>query len=96
VNQFGTARTKCEAIAVNVIAPMCNEELCIELNKCISVCIAIDASNRNYIKIVPVIVCYLLLQADVKVKCLTLSLSQEETPEISTNHLLLLPKNMNL
>jgi hypothetical protein len=86
VNQFGIARTKCKAITLNAIAPMCNEELHIELNKCNSACITIDASTRNDIIIIPVIVCYFLRQAGIKFK--------EKTSEISSDQLLLLSKNM--
>jgi hypothetical protein len=56
---------KCEAV-VNIIAPICNEDLHVELNRSDFMCITVDASNKNDIKIVPVIVCYFIPQADVK------------------------------
>jgi hypothetical protein len=68
--KFGIATIKPETFVVNVISPMCNGELHIELNMPNLACITTDIYNKNNIKAVPIIVCCFSPQAIIKVKLL--------------------------
>ena len=54
--KFSFGKTKYEAIVVNVIAPMCTDELQPELDRIDFVTVTIDASNIKEVKLVPIVV----------------------------------------
>jgi hypothetical protein len=92
--KFGLARTKCEAIILNVVAPMAIDELHEDLSKSNFVTITIDASNRKEVKIVPCVVRYSVPEQGVKVTLLDFQSVPGETSEILTNYLLSVIKSM--
>ena len=84
--KFSLGKTKCEAIVVNVISPMCIEELHQELDQINFVNVLIDASNMK-MKPVPIVVSYFLPESDVKVKLLEFKSIHGETAEILSEYL---------
>ena len=54
--KFSCARTKCEAISVQVLAPYAEEKLKIQLKESTFVTIMTDASNHRNIKLFPIMV----------------------------------------
>lgn len=85
MNQFHCARTKCEAIAVNVFAPYSATTIKTELEMSRYVCLSVDASNRGNIKLMPVVVRYFQPCIGVRVKLLQLSSERGETSLIIEN-----------
>jgi len=85
--KFSLARTKCEAVIANAIAPMVAADLRQELGKANFVTVTIDASNRKGIKLVPVVVRYFVPDIGVKVKLLGFKSLPGETAEILSNYL---------
>ena len=65
--KFSLWKIKCEAI-VNVIAPMCTDELHQELDRINFVTVTTDASNMKEVKLVPIVVRYFLPKSGVKDK----------------------------
>lgn len=55
---FILGKTMCEAIVLNILAPLALKELCEDLNKCNFISVSTDTSNRKDIKIVRVIIRY--------------------------------------
>ncbi|KAL4141345.1 hypothetical protein QTP88_004000 [Uroleucon formosanum] len=68
--KFTLGKTKCEAIVLNILAPLALDELYDDLNKCNFITVSMDASNRKDIKIVPVIIRYFQPEFGIKVKFL--------------------------
>ena len=85
--KFALARTKCEAVIVNCIAPMVAGDLREELGKANFITVIIDASNRKKIKLVPVVVCYFVPDIGVKVKLFEFKLLPGETAEVLSIYL---------
>ena len=85
--KFSSAKTECEAIIVNVIAPMCINELHQELDRINFVTVSIDASNMKEVKLVPIMVRYFLPESDVKVKLLEFKSVPGETAEVLSKYL---------
>ena len=88
--KFSLGKTKCEAIVVKFIAPLCIEELHQELDQImtLSLCVSIDASNMKEVKLVPIVVRYFLPKSGVKVKLLEFKSVPGETAEILSEYLL--------
>ena len=86
--KFSFGKTKCEAIVVNVIAPMWTDELHQELDRIDFVTVTIDASNIKEVKLVPIVVRQFLPESGVKVKLLEFKSVTGETAEISSKYLL--------
>lgn len=84
VTKFHCARTRCEAIAVNVLAPYSNNVMKAELEKFHYVCVSVDASNCGNIKLMPVVVRYFLPTIGVRIKMLAISSEKGETSLILT------------
>lgn len=87
-NNFRLARTKCEAVIVNVIEPMIFQQLCKDLHNANFVTISTDCSNRNEIKAMPCVVRYFIPTYGVKVKLLEFQTVTGETAAILTDHLM--------
>ena len=86
--KFSLGKTKCEAIVVKVIAPMCIDEHHQELDQINFVTVSIDASNMKEVKLVPIVVRYFLPESGVKVKLLEFKSVPGETAEILSEYLL--------
>jgi hypothetical protein len=94
-SKFGIARTNFKATVVNVISPMCNEELHIQLNNSDIVLQSILLKKTD-IKVVPAIVHYFLPHAGMKVNKHNFKSVLGKTSEILTLCLLSVTKNMTL
>ena len=86
--KFSLGKTKCEAIVVKIIAPMCIDELHQELDQINFVTVSIDALNMKKEKLVPIVVRYFLPESGVKVKLLEFKSVPGETAEILSEYLL--------
>ena len=86
--KFSLGKTKCEAIVVNIIAPMCIEELHQELDQINFVTVSINASSMKEVKLVPIVVCYFLPESGVQVKLLEFKSVPGETAQILSEYLL--------
>ena len=86
--KFSLEKTKCEAIVVKVIAPMCIEELHQELDQINLITVSIDASNMKEVKLVPIVVRYFLPESGVKVKLLEFKSVPGETAKLLSEYLL--------
>ncbi|GBO26811.1 hypothetical protein AVEN_169302-1 [Araneus ventricosus] len=95
--KFSLGKTKCEAIVLNAIAPLAQEELKEDLTKSNYVSVSMDASNRKDIKLEPIVVRYFNPNSGVQVKLLDFISVAGETSEILTNHLccVLLQNDLN-
>ena len=60
---------------------MCTDELLQELDQVNVVIVTIDASNMKEVKLVPIVVCYFLLETGVKGKLLEFKSVPDETAE---------------
>lgn len=85
--KFSLGKTKCEAIVLNVIAPLAHVELKEQLLKANFISVSMDASNRKDIKLVPIVVRYFNTNSGIQVKLLDFKSVPGETSEILTNHL---------
>jgi len=94
--KFTLGKTKCEAIVLNILAPLALDELRNDLNKCNFITVSMDASNKKDIKIVPVIIRYFQPEFGIKVKLLEFKSVPGETAEILTNHIMTVLKEHNL
>ncbi|GBL74926.1 hypothetical protein AVEN_243752-1 [Araneus ventricosus] len=95
--KFSLGETKCEAIVLNVIAPLAQEQLKEDLTKSNYVSVSMDASNGKDIKLLPIVVRYFNPDSGVQVKLLDFKSVAGETSEILTNHLcsVLLQNDLN-
>jgi hypothetical protein len=82
IENFHCARTKCEAIATNVLAPYAEKKLQNELLDRHYVCLSTDASNHGSIKMMPIIVRYFIPTIGIQVKLLEFDTVKGETSEI--------------
>lgn len=80
--KFSCARTKCEAIVTNVLAPYATNVLKEELQNIRFISILTDASNHGNIKMFPVLIRYFNPTVGVQVKILEFSSLKGETGEI--------------
>lgn len=94
--KFSSAKTKTEAIVVNVIAPFVNEKVTSELVKSHFVTITIDSSNRLDNKLVPVMVRYFIPSVGIKTKLLEFDDVSGETSDILTEHVIKTLQSNNL
>lgn len=94
--KFSCGRTKCEAIATDVLAPHVRTIITSELEQCSSVCISTDASNHSNIKMFPVAVRYFLPTVGIRVRLLELSAEKGESSEIITALLMRTAEGFNI
>lgn len=85
LKNYHCGRTKCEAIAKNVLASFSESELRTELAKATFVTILTDASNHGNVKIMSVNVRYFIPTAGVRVKLLNFFSQKGETSQIITS-----------
>lgn len=85
--KFSCARTKVEAVVINVLAPFAESELKINLEKAKFISILLDASNHKDLKMFPTLVRYFDPEIGVQVKLLELNNLPGETSEIIFNYL---------
>lgn len=86
--KYSGARTKTEAIIVNVISPYIFNELLKDLRDVNFVTLTIDSSNRKEIKLTPICVRYFNQNEGIKVKLLYFDQLPGETSDILVEHLL--------
>lgn len=86
--KFTGARTKTEAIIINVIAPYILKTVLKSLEEANFVTVTIDCSNRNEIKLTPICVRYFTLNEGVSVKMLYFDELPGETSDILNEYLL--------
>lgn len=82
IENFHCARTKCEAIATNVLAPYVEKKLQNELLDRHYICLSTDASNHGNIKMIPIVVRYFIPTIGIQVKLLEFSTVKGESSEI--------------
>ena len=70
LNNFGCARTKCEAIVCNVYKEFVMKKLAIDLKDANFITILSDASNHNSTKLYPIVVRYFSFKTGVQIKIL--------------------------
>lgn len=85
--KFRCARTKSEAIVVNVLAPMAIHELNDHLRKANCITLLTDASNHGSTKLFPVLVRYFLPYEGVQVEILEFQEQPGETSDIIVDYL---------
>lgn len=85
--KFSCARTKTEAIVVNVLARTAIDDLKNDLSKTNCVAISTDASNHGNKKIFPVLVRFFLPYEGIQVKILDIQDQPGETSDIIVNYL---------
>lgn len=83
--KFTCARTKCEAIVVNSLAPYAKSIVEAELDKCNLICISTDASNHGNTKMFPIVVRYFLPTKGVRVRVLDFYAATDERSETITD-----------
>lgn len=86
-SKFSSAKTKTEAIAINVIAPFTFDRIMAELEVTNFVTVSIDASNRLDMKLVPVVIRYYIPSTGVKNVLIDFNDVSGETAEILTDHI---------
>lgn len=82
LSKFHCARTKCEAIVINVFAPYLMDELKKDLEHAHFIIIMTDASNHGNIKMFPVLIRYFHQTEGVKVRIIEFSSEKGSTSEI--------------
>lgn len=87
-SKFSGARTKTEAVIVNVISPFIFQNLLEGLKDANYISLTIDSSNRKEIKLTPVCVRYFNQREGVNVKLLFFDELPGETSDILVEHLL--------
>lgn len=88
IENFHCARTKCEAIVTNVLAPHAEKTLQNELLDRNYVCLSTDACNHGNIKMMPIVVRYFIPTIGIQVKMLELSTVKGETSEIISSYII--------
>jgi len=94
--KFTCSRTKCEAIAVNVLSPFIFEEIRKDLDEAKFVTLSLDSSNHASTKLLPIQVQYFSAQSGMKRKMLELHSVPGETSEILTGRLLKTAQDFHL
>jgi hypothetical protein len=94
--KFTCARTKSEAVVVNVLAPLAESKLKSDLSKAKFVSVSIDSSNHKELKLFPTLVRFFDDKTGVNVKLLELQALPGETSDIICDHLISVVKNANV
>ncbi|GFQ98893.1 uncharacterized protein TNCT_430231 [Trichonephila clavata] len=94
--KFTCARTKSEAILLNVLTPTAMKELKNDLDKSNCITVLNDASNHGNKKIYPIVVRFFQPYVGVQVKILDLQDQPGETSDINVNYLNQVLKDNNL
>lgn len=85
--KFRCARTKSQAIVVNVLAPMAMDELKEHLHEAHCISLLTDASNHGSIKLFPVLVRYFVPYEGVRVRILEFQKQPGESSDIIVDYL---------
>ncbi|XP_025410915.1 uncharacterized protein LOC112683919 [Sipha flava] len=94
--KFSCARTKCESIIVNVIAPFAIQQMLDELKSVKFLTIMVDTSNHKNLKLVPILIRYFNPQEGVKIKVLEFMNLKGETSNILSDYILNVLKKYSL
>uniref|UniRef100_A0A8D8JTE7 (northern house mosquito) hypothetical protein n=2 Tax=Culex pipiens TaxID=7175 RepID=A0A8D8JTE7_CULPI len=93
--KFRCARTKCEAIITNVIAPYAQRLVDDEMTEVSYVTVLTDASNKGSTKMFPVLVRYFVPTEGVRIKIADFCTTKGETSEIISELIKTTAKNRN-
>jgi hypothetical protein len=85
---FSCGRTKCESIAVNVLAPFAMQQILGELDSVKYLSVLIDTSNHKNLKLVPVLVQYFTLEERVQTKVIEFHNLKGETADVLTTYIM--------
>lgn len=94
--KFSSARTKTEAIIVNVISPFIFDNVLNSLENINYVTVSKGSSNKSEVKLVPIVVRYFSLEEGIQVKLLHFDEVLGETAQILTEYLLKCVKKYKL
>lgn len=79
--KFTCARTKCEAIAIKILAPNSSQHLQKDLLATKFVTVSVDCSNKRSLKLFPVLVRHFLPEMGVQIKLIHLHSTPGETAD---------------
>lgn len=97
--KFCCARTKCDAIVTNVLAPWSTDELKHDLEHVNFVALSIDASNHGHVKLLPIMVRYFKVQEEstsVETKLLDFVELKGETAELISEEVIKIIQKFHL
>ncbi|KAL4098108.1 hypothetical protein QTP88_022777 [Uroleucon formosanum] len=86
--KFSCARTKCESIILNVLAPFAMNQIIDELKAVNFATIIIDTSNHKNLKIVPILIRYFDPKTGVQIKVLEFTNLKGETSDILSSYIM--------
>ncbi|KAL4131790.1 hypothetical protein QTP88_009047 [Uroleucon formosanum] len=86
--KFSCARTKCESIILNVLAPFAINQIIDELKAVNFATIMIDTSNHKNLKIVPILIRYFDPKTGVQIKVLEFTNLKGETSDILSSYIM--------
>lgn len=94
--KISCARTKTEAIVVNVLAPLSIEFMLADVAQTSFISISTDASNHGSTKMFPILLQYFTIQSGLQIKLLDIQSLKNETSESITDMLTLALQQNNL
>ena len=94
--KFAMARTKSEAIVVNVLYPYINSIDANDIKDSKFISLAVDTSNHNSTKLAPVLIRYFKPSTGIKTKIIEFSEIEGETSEIICDHVMSVIDKYNL
>lgn len=94
--KISCARTKTEAIVMNVIAPLSIESVLAEISQTAYVSISTDASNHGSLKVFPILLQYYTKENGLQVRLLDVKSLENETSDSITEMLTTFMKEHNL
>lgn len=86
--KFSCARTKCESIILNVLAPFAMDQIIDELKAVNFATVMIDTSNHKNLKIVPILIRYFNPKTGVQIKVLEFTNLKGETSDILSSYIM--------
>lgn len=86
--KFTCKQTKCQVIAVKVLAPQAIDEMKEDLKHTKFCCLGIDSSNHIAVKVVPIVVRYFMPEKGICTEILEVSSLPGETSDLLANHIL--------
>ncbi|VVC35789.1 Hypothetical protein CINCED_3A001819 [Cinara cedri] len=86
--KFSCARTKCESIILNVLAPFAMDQIIDELKAVNFATVMIDTSNHTNLKIVPILIRYFNPKTGVQIKVLEFTNLKGETSDMLSSYIM--------
>ncbi|VVC27326.1 Ribonuclease H-like domain [Cinara cedri] len=88
IKKFSCARTKCESIILNVLAPFAMDQIIDELKAVNFATVMIGTSNHKNLKIVPIFIRYFDPKTGVQIKVLEFTNLKGETSDILSSYII--------